>query len=578
MSMRSGLAVLAAGLVLTGCASSRGGQDVACPAFGKYALTPSASAFVADIQRYAVKDRGSSASEASPGVGLETLGAPEASAPSVSELVQEMAFPGGMDLEAMRREGERLQREYDATRASGVGLESLGSEEDNEIIVTSSLAKGNALLLSGGGQWGAFGAGLFVGLACTQTINPDDDRNIMPCVTVTKDDEGNETSRKLNADLIDFAKIDAMDVRLITGVSTGGLQSLLLMVVLDHTQPKATRIQALERLITEYAPNKQSDVVDYDGYGAIIFQGSVAGTDALRGTVQTVLSEEYTFVIEDDEGIMQTVRHRLVDQVAYSRIKTVVGVVEGADGEFKAVNMREMVSDLIAEEATRETALDCVTATTLASSAMPVFHQQMRVQRESEPDEDEVEGLKDVTLFDGGVRRSVFISDFGKVYREPYAMLARQMTTSAYEALLASDSLAKIYVLRNGPTTSTLEENVNDVDGAVNQALRAYSLLVNELEVSSIASLRLANPFGPIDVTTADGSENEELSGASLPGVPRRGCKKIEDMFSPTFMRCLQNFGARRGMGIELDGQQDHQPIPAFWPLSIIDPPTKEDG
>ena len=110
MSMRLGLAVLAAGLVLTGCASSRGGQDVACPAFGNYALTPSASAFVADIQRYAVKDRGASASQASPGVGLETLGAPQASAPSVSELVQDTAFPGGMDLGAMRREGERLQR------------------------------------------------------------------------------------------------------------------------------------------------------------------------------------------------------------------------------------------------------------------------------------------------------------------------------------------------------------------------------------------------------------------------------------------------------------------------------------
>jgi hypothetical protein len=42
-------------------------------------------------------------------------------------------------------------------------------------------------------------------------------------------------------------------------------------------------------------------------------------------------------------------------------------------------------------------------------------------------------------------------------------------------------------------------------------------------------------------------------------------------MFSPAFMRCLQNFGVRRGMGIELDGQDQPQPIPAFWPLSEID-------
>ncbi|MEO0643680.1 MAG: hypothetical protein AAFY47_09740 [Pseudomonadota bacterium] len=580
MTKRITLAILLGGLALSGCASTRGGQDVTCPAFGQFAITPTPSDFLADIQRYAVEDRGSTAPS---GTALESLGGPaQPVRQSVGDLVSETAFPDGMDPSAMRREGERLQREYEAKEAASrrSGLESLGGESagENQIIVTADLPRGNALLLSGGGQWGAFGAGLFVGLACTQTTGLQEDRNVMPCVTIARDAKGKEVSRILQADKLDFAKIDAMDVRLITGVSTGGLQSLLLMVVLDKTQPKATRIQALQRLIKEYAPPSQDAVVDYDGYGAVIFQGSVAGTDALRSTVQRVLTEEYSFVVEGDDGTLQTVRHRLVDQIALSPVKTIVGVVEGADGQFKAVNMKEMVRELQAEQGPGQEAVDCVTATTLASSAMPVFHQQLRVQRELEPDEEPVETpLKDVTLFDGGVRRSVFISDFGKVYRQPFANLARAMTRPAYEALLQSDSLAKIYVLRNGPTTATLEEKVNKVDGAADQAFRAYSLLVNELEVSSIASLRLANPFGPIDVTTADGSEDAELSPEAKLGIARRGCKKIEEMFSPSFMRCLQNFGARRGMGIELDGQQDPQPIPAFWPLSIIDPPTKED-
>ncbi|MEM6493226.1 MAG: hypothetical protein AAF650_02490 [Pseudomonadota bacterium] len=584
MTRRMGLALLAASVAVSGCASTRGGQDIACPAFGQFAIAPRPSAFVADIQRYAIEDRGSNPAS---GVGLETLGGPaQPASVSVGDLVEEAAFPDGMDLDALRREGERLQREYEAKRAAsgGVGLESLGaagageSAGENEIIVTSSLPRGNALLLSGGGQWGAFGAGLFVGLACTQTEGLNADRNVMPCVTITRDEAGQEIARTLNAGALDFARIDAMDIGLITGVSTGGLQSLLLMVVLDKTQPKDTRVQALQRLITEYAPPSQSAVVDYDGYGAVLFQGSVAGTDALRGTVNRVLREEYTFLVEDDEGDLSPSRHRLVDQIALSPIKTVVGVVEGADGQFKAVNMKEMVTELQADTGPANEAVDCVMATTLASSAMPVFHQQLRVQRELEPGEEPIETpLKDVTLFDGGVRRSVFISDFGKVYRRPFATIAREMTRPAYDALLGSDSLAKIYVLRNGPTTATLQENVNAVDSAVNQAFRAYSLLVNELEVNSIAALRLANPFGPIDVTTADGSEDEELSPKALPGTARIGCEKIEEMFSPTFMRCLQNFGARRGMGLELDGQSRPQPIPAFWPLSIIDPPTKDD-
>jgi hypothetical protein len=44
-------------------------------------------------------------------------------------------------------------------------------------------------------------------------------------------------------------------------------------------------------------------------------------------------------------------------------------------------------------------------------------------------------------------------------------------------------------------------------------------------------------------------------------------------MFDPDFMRCLQNFGARRGMGLEFD--RDKQTIPAFWELSTIDLPSR---
>ena len=129
-------------------------------------------------------------------------------------------------------------------------------------------------------------------------------------------------------------------------------------------------------------------------------------------------------------------------------------------------------------------------------------------------------------------------------------------------------------MLRNGPTTSVFNPRVNSVDGAIEQALRAYELLVNELEVGSIASLRLANPYGPILLSTADGSENVEFSRegdpSSSPAKLRPGCKKNGEMFDPEFMVCLQNFGIRRGMALEVD--KDGEMIPAFWSISEIAP------
>lgn len=574
MSKKAMLSAAMAAVLVSGCASTRGGQNIACEGFGDFALEPGPHAIIRDIQRYGVENRGASHDPAIR-AGQDAANGP------VDAMIGEAVF--GMDDAALKQEAKRLRSLYDAAGARAAetgGAKASGasaSVSQDTILVSSTLSARNVLLLSGGGQWGAYGAGLMLGMVCTAQVDPGYDRTAIPCLIKTPG-----RRRVIESAQIDFKPLDDMDIGIITGVSTGSLQSLLLMVILDKTQLRSTRLAALQQMLDSYAPEKQSELVDYDGFRAVVFQGSVAGTDALRNRVKEVLEKRWGFrdgVIDADGRYSgdPVATRRLVDQLAFSPITTMVGVVEGRDGDFKSVNMKRMVREIQPddgdgrhEQSSRAT--NCVLAATLASSAMPVFHQQVRVVARDQ-DGDSAPGT---TLFDGGVRRSVFISELGNAFKRRYAMLATYMGRELYAMADKQGKLPRIYVLRNGPTTSVFNEDVNAVESAIGQALRAYELLVNELEVGSIAALRLANPHGPIELSTADGSEDPEFTrrradGSAQIGPRRPGCIKNGEMFDPAFMVCLQNFGIRRGMSLEVD--RNGEPIPPFWTISTIDPP-----
>ena len=580
MKAKAAMAALVAAALVSGCASTRGGQNIACADFANYALEPKPHAIISDIQRYGVENRGADPAAALAFEKGQASPSGEDQGP-VDAMIGQTVF--GMDDAALEAEARRLREQYDRAGTQAVvkggpsaSLPAPGLDQ-NEIVVSSTLEPRNVLLLSGGGQWGAYGAGLFLGMICKQTVSARHDPENMPCLVKVPGQKRQITSEH---GLLDFTALDEMDIGVITGVSTGSLQSLLLSVILDKTQTKKTRIAALQEMLDSYAPGKQSELVDYDGFLAVVFQGSVAGTTALRDHVRGVLEKRWDFrdgVLEPDGSYSGAAipSRRLVDQIGQSPITTMVGIVEGYDGDFKSVNMRRMVREIQAEEeesgapsSTRAT--DCVLATTLASSAMPVFHQQLRVVAGPE-DDDSANGT---TLFDGGVRRSVFISELGNAFNRRSLTLARLMGRNLYARMDKAGKLPRMYVLRNGPTTSVFNEKVNEVDGAINQALRAYELLVNELEVGSIAALRLANPYGAIQLSTADGSENDEYarppgSGAAGEAL-RAGCRKNGEMFDPAFMVCLQNFGIRRGMALEYDKGGNR--IVPFWPISPINP------
>lgn len=361
----------------------------------------------------------------------------------------------------------------------------------------------NVLLLSGGGQWGAFGAGLFDTLS------------------------RNSGARELALE----------GIGVITGISTGSLQTLMLMVALDPGQSPQMRRHALDRLVWGYSPVREKDVVANTGLLTVPLYGAAAGTAPLRQRIIAALTR-------DGEGRRDD---RLVEAIGSSSIAGYAGFVEADRGVFRYADLREMVR----KAASIEQAAEALAAAAMASSAMPVFHQQLRIAGG---------GGQALSLYDGGVRRSVFFDRaMALVNREVRAGMAQKgivkTGTTSQEAFAAEyrSHAPRVYVVRNGPTVRKPAPRLNTSSGPLRNGQRGYDLLVNESEIGAIAALRLSNPFGEILLTTADQYD-------TFPSGVGENFKD-DEMFKPAFMARLRDLG-------RFKAERDGGP---WWPLSTLD-------
>lgn len=334
------------------------------------------------------------------------------------------------------------------------------------------------LLLSGGGQWGSYGANFL------KTLH---DRAMLP------------------------------DFRIITGVSTGGLQSLFLAVGTD---------EAYEALRRAYDPASEGEVVRRNPQWQAVVTGSLAGLKPLRRRIERALCPDTL-----PAGCM-------MDQIARSGRHAYIGFVEAESGDFYFVDAARL-----AAMPDRRHARTCLTGAALASAAMPAFFQQVRVGGR--------------VYFDGGVRQSVFEARINKAAEElskARAEAARATIESGPRpvapaavppvrpATTGEPRRLPIFVVRNGPTRAKADVAANRTGTIISNALRAETIIVNQLEVISIAALRIDNPVGPIYLTTADGYD----APVAQPGggtAPRCAKRNPAAMFEPAFMQCLARFG-----------------------------------
>ncbi len=401
-----------------------------------------------------------------------------------------------------------------------LALQSLFAPDNGVALSVSAVRPRNILLLSGGGQWGAYGAGFL------QWLDRSNDHPLPR-------------------------------FQIVTGISTGALQALYLGAL---SNDPVQRKSLLAALAAAYAPANESEIVNRNPMLLAITKGSVAGLAPLRTRVENALCPPGQLVTASPCP--------LIDALAISHTQSFVGFVDGFSGKFVIASINAIAKRIEdpagaigspdARKARYEKVRACLAGVTIGSAAVPVFYQQVRIKGN-------IAGLPALanagapTVYDGGVRHSVFEADLARraAVARKQAGLAAMRTLRLAAPPVVPD--ATLYVLRNGPTTVVENDKVSIKADALTAAKRGYAILVNQSEVGSIASLRLARPAGPIFLTTADGYDKAQVNvdpapGVSTPGTAdglvrpeaplTNGCTKTEGpMFIPEFMACLQAFG-----------------------------------
>lgn len=294
------------------------------------------------------------------------------------------------------------------------------------------------LILSGGGQWGAFGAGFIKGWS----------------------DKGAG----------EFARPRQFDV--VTGVSTGSLQATFAFLGKAHDQG----------LLDAYAITDERQLLKRHGSLFFLRHASMADIAPLEKYARERLRP-------------------LIEEVAAPENagrKLYVGVVDGLDGRMYAIDLTAMARALKGKE--RE---DCYVGSLLASSAVPIVFRQVQISGHP--------------YLDGGVRQSVFITDFAK---------------GAHEALSAGSRKGRMYVLMNGDVRPSA---VSSLPPKLLPTLnRLRGIVFNQVELTSIFGVARTFPEMETLVATAEG----------------HSCKapqdEEEEVFSPAVMRCLSTYGEAR--------------------------------
>ncbi len=297
-------------------------------------------------------------------------------------------------------------------------------------------------------------------------------------------------------------------LQIVTGVSTGGVQALF-VAINDRA--------AYERLVSAYTIEDESEVVDRHRLRALaVLTGSMAGLAPLRNRIEEALCD----------GLDKNAPCPMIARLAGVPRNVYIGFVEARTGKFVYADVRAF-----AEAGSRPGAGDdeminaqqCLTAVAMASAAMPAFYQQVRIEGS--------------TYFDGGVRKSVFEAGVAT------ALLRAMEERRSVEGQPTKER--DLFVIRNGPTMMVDARGQPKSDpaadkrlNAIDAALRAEAIVVNELEIGAIAAIRLSHPSARLYLATADGYSTWKFPSGQI-GCP----KSATAMFDPDFMKCLRQLG-----------------------------------
>jgi len=371
----------------------------------------------------------------------------------------------------------------------------LGAALQRRKSITEAPTRRQVLMLSGGSQHGAFGAGFFRGLP----IVPEYD--------------------------------------VVTAVSTGALMSTPIFLA-NQDEPKdrqypayikpdpklgALRHSNLEDLALAYAISKEGDLLRVRplGFGSAIFSGSVASFKPLRHLLEGLITE----------GTLRSVAKESRDK----NRKLFIGVTDLDDGYGYAVDLTELAAEA-ERSGTLAAARQCYIDALLASSSVPPGISPIALR---------LKGQQNADLFiDGGARYGIFFEQLGDVVTsgEPadvYVVVNGSLYGDSWKDK-DNKPIRKWSVANVGFRAIDLLEN------------QVYRLSVAEQEKwatrpGSVLRLAFISNEG-LHMLPGDPEDWEFVKGQSCAAARESDRQRFAPVeFHPTYMRCLIDYGQARG-------------------------------
>lgn len=399
------------------------------------------------------------------------------------------------------------------------------------------------LILSGGGKWGSFGAGFMHAY-------------------------GNRKE--------DGRKIGLPEYRVITGVSTGALQSPFIFVgnvpvpkeaasrrynkendTLLHADdaqptglpggrtylddlPLAYRISRSESVVDVYI-SRPSNPTAFDGI-TILHRGTGSHLRGLRERLQTLI----------DDNMLATIAEAAGDDPKTGR-RLFVGLVDMDDGKPYAVNMTALVAGWKNKpQPERDLARNCFHDLLIASSSEPLVARPVFINRKLANGD----VLPTRMYMDGGMRHGVFL-------REVVNPAARARALDKLKQDGTPPPKIVTTVIINGRLTTKDKTEPDVATGKIDEkwlkewsilglARRTQEIFTDQVYQMSTERVRLdAEKMGDVRLLAARGYQDHSYKPTA--DDPQQGAaqkcgwwqdNEKDEGFPPMFMRCLTSFGS----------------------------------
>jgi predicted acylesterase/phospholipase RssA len=354
------------------------------------------------------------------------------------------------------------------------------------------------LVLSGGSQHGAFGAGFFAGLP------------------------------------------QIPDYKMVTGVSTGALQSTFLFLANSPVppdrryaaympqQPGQKRSNAGD-LAAAYSISKEGDLLDVGDFGEVggVIRGSIGNFRPLRSVLSGLLSEQTLKAVGQSYDHDPQLGRRLL-----------VGVTDTVDGNGYAIDLTELAHRLVAGTQDFSTVQGCYIDALIASSSVPLAVAPVTLDMRVDP----TSALTTRHMYvDGGARFGVFYKQIDEIMR---GSGAPDVTLIVNGFLYGGPWLDK-----NGlPQTKW---------SAISLGLRSVDILENQVYRFSVENIqRLGQVNGRIKFAFISSQglppqwpapEQYVWNGKSCTDWSAIDSQAGVTEFHPNYMKCIVAYGHERG-------------------------------